>query len=210
MCDNNTGKDNLRPCALQLREQGTKLFAAPRHDPNPFEYPYTLGLALIAAAELFEIVSSGNDLDLASLFDGGEDRGPNLYTRMKCVRDLCSAAVWPISLRNENSLAGLQAKSTSHCVMPSAELWHRIIARFANTSAPDAVSEISALMDDTMESLLCISELLRHRDRNDSYQWTEIQRHTEHVRDHFDYAEETLIASLRPANEGDGKETAAT
>jgi hypothetical protein len=201
MYDNKTNNENIRSCSLQLHEQGTNLFTGPPGDPNPLAYPYTLGLALIAAAEICDIASSHNNSDLASLFDGGEDRGPNLHTRMRCVRDLCSAAVWPISLRDEQSLGDRHDEPTADSVKPTAEFWRRIIAQFANTSQPGAVSELSALLDDTMESLISISQLLKNCELNGGYEWAEIQRQTEHVRDHFDYAEEMLIASLWPASE---------
>src|SRR5207249_10380886 len=83
------------------------------HDALPI---YGLGLALIAAADVCRLVSRHDKLDLAALFDGGEERGANLYTRMRYVRDLCSSALFAVGIhRSEEHTSELQSRFDLVC-----------------------------------------------------------------------------------------------
>ena len=159
-----------------------------------------LALALIFAAEICEAASSERNTQLIGLFDGGETDTPNLHTRMKGVRDLCSAAAWSIQGRS-GEVSIPNDKYVSSVKKPAAAVWANLVNRFGSECDPRVAGEVAALLDDTFESLLSVSQLLESPESNSSDAWTEISRHIAHVRDHFDYAEEFLIATLRESSE---------
>ena len=57
---------------------------------------WPLGIALVEGASLFSILTSSVQEceGIHHLFDGGEEAGPNLDTRLRCIRDLCSASIY--------------------------------------------------------------------------------------------------------------------
>ncbi len=169
--------------------------------PDPLMHPQSLGFALLAASDICRVVSLGDRLRLAALFDGGEDRGPNLDTRMRCVRDLCSAASFAINLRAQG--AGREPEPRWSVAPPkiAKQIWHAIVRQHANAADARSVSEVIHLLDDAFESLLCVSECLKEAGRRNRRAWGEISRHITHVRDHFDYAEQALISSMKRGRE---------
>jgi hypothetical protein len=159
-----------------------------------------LMLALMFAAEICEAALSECNSDLAGLFDGGEPHLPNLHTRMKGVRDLCSAALWSIQVRSDDA-SDPNEVHVSGVEKPMAGLWRDLVCTYGDKCDASVADTVAALLDDTFESLLAVSQLLELPESNSFGKWTEIHRHIVHVRDHFDYAEESLIGTLRKSRE---------
>jgi len=193
-----TDRDILSGCALRLRSASKHTEAQSAVDMSAITCLDILARALLITAEICEVISSGKNADLKGLFDGGESNIPNLYTRMKAMRDLCSAAVWSIQVRSNRS-SSTNEEDILNVEKPDAGLWRGLVKQFANIPDARAADEVSALVDDTLEALLAVSRLLERPDT--SGRWTEILRHLSHVRDHFDYAEEFLIATLHASSE---------
>lgn len=77
----------------RTRAAGMKLISAASLEALPCENLYPLGLAMLEAAALYRMFDESSGYrDLSFLFDGGERNGPNLYSRLCCIRDLCKAA----------------------------------------------------------------------------------------------------------------------
>ncbi len=193
---------HIRKIGSGLREEGTALLRRGRNNLDPLTYPNGLGLALIAAADVCRLVSRHDKLDLAALFDGGEERGANLYTRMRCVRDLCSSALFAVGIHELRSSAAIDSDFAIEPAKPLILLWSDLIHNHANAMEPETVKEVAQLCDDVFESLFCAVEWLKASRRKDPGAWGEISRHIQHIRDHFDYAEHALIHSLRKSEEG--------
>ena len=192
--------DILRQCALKLRAASRCILPHRLADESAMARLDMLALALIFAAEICEAASSERNTDLVGLFDGGEPDAPNLYTRMKAVRDLCSAALWSIQVRSDNA-SYPNDDHVSGRGKPDAALWRELVSEFGDNCDARVADEVVALLDDTFGSLLAASQLLESSESDSLDKWTEIHRHIMHVRDHFDYAEEFLIATLRKSRE---------
>lgn len=192
--------DILRHCAARLRAASE--YALPQRlvGESAMGRLDMLTLALMFAAEICEATQSEHNSDLAGLFDGGEPDLPNLYTRMKAVRDLCSAALWSIQVRSDNASYS-NDEHVSAAGKPAAALWRELVSEFGDNCDAGVADEVVALLDDTFGSLLAASQLLESSESNSSDKWTEIHRHIMHVRDHFDYAEEFLIATIRKSSD---------
>ncbi len=193
---------DLRKIGSGLRDEGTALLRRARNNRDPLRFPHGLGLALIAGADICRLVSGGDKLDLAALFDGGEERGANLYTRIRCVRDLCSSALFAVGIHERKYTAAIDSGVTMEPAKPLMQLWSDVIHNHANAIEPETVKEVAQLCDDVFESLLCVVEWLKASRGKDPRAWGEISRHIQHIRDHFDYAEHALIHSLRKSEEG--------
>src|SRR3989441_11984787 len=192
-----TRRTDLKEVASKLRGGASWLLDRETENRDPLSYPYGLGFALFAAADLCGLVGSREELDLALLFDGGEDRGPNLYTRMRCIRDLCSAAFCAANEQGQKSGGIFDLEWTIHPAKTAMQIWLCIVTAHANDSDPNTVQEVTRLFDDVFESLLCVVECLSAAKQGEPRAWPEISRHIAHVREHFDYSEEALINSLR-------------
>jgi hypothetical protein len=161
-----------------------------------------LSLALMEASQLYSMFCCSSDKSLLSaLFDGNETKMPNLDTRLKCIRDLCSASNYGLNKRDENSSgSSILTKSNKKQSSPGAELWLEIIKKYAQPTKPGILLEVARLIDDILESMLCISNNLDNFFiRKETTSWDEIVRHSNHIKDHFDFAEDALIATMRPA-----------
>ena len=191
----------LEDVARKLKRQGKAVLKRATAVRGPFAYPHTLGSALLVAAGLCKLAGSNDRPDMASLFDGGEDSGPNAYTMIKCVRDLCSAALWAASVQEHQSRKCSARKRPLYPRQPLARLWRDIVRKHANQVERETAAEAAQLLDDMFESLLCIAEWLRMAKPIGRCAWSEIHRHIVHVRDHFDYAEHALIALLKEGTE---------
>jgi hypothetical protein len=192
-----TDDASLRACSSKLRRAAEKWLRKPVTDETVLEQLNALALALLVAAELCEIASSDTGADLMTLFDGGESSGPNIYTRMRCLRDLCSAASWSLHVRENDTLREDNIQSDWGRQRPPVEFWRDVFNRFADNSDPTMSFEVTSLLDDALEAILSAAQLLTSTDSERGPNWMEIHRHIDHVRDHFDYAETFLIGSLR-------------
>jgi len=196
-----TRRSDLKKIVSRLLEEGIEILKQGENNPDPLAHPHSLGLALVAGAEICRLISSRDKLDLAALFDGGEERGANLYTRMRCVRDLCSSALFAVGIQERRSSAVIDLDVAIEPSKPLMQLWREVILKHANAIEPEAVKEVTELFDDVFESLGAVAELLRAVRRKGSPGWGEISRHIQHIRDHFDYAEHALIHALRKAED---------
>ncbi len=130
---------------------------------------------------------------------------PNLDTRLTCIRDLCSASLCGLEKR-EDELTGLTSSEELSEDQPSLgdKLWLEVIEPYAQPNESEALLEVARLLDDVLEAILSISDHLGNllKDRGTG-SWGEIARHAQHIRDHFDYAEDALVSIIRPAEEYD-------
>ena len=191
----------VRICGMELLKT-TGIYTAGCQSIHP------LGMALIEATDLFSLLDERVDMrSVRSLFDGGESEGPNIETRLRCIRDYCNAAQYAARIRAED------AYDSERCPFDVEEYegvgeeeWLKRISPHANSTGHELV-EVARLLDDTLESILNIS---RHISRlingdvekpHEACYWNEIYRHTWHIGFHFDYAEDALISCLRVASE---------
>lgn len=169
---------------------------------------HPLGMALIEAADLFRLLSEDTDNRMMGpLFDGGESDGPNIETRLRCIRDYCSAAEYALRIRSEGACDSERCPSVLDAGEGvGEETWLKYIAPHIN-STPDGIMEVARLLDDVLESTISIFRYIEQiieghvKKPHEACCWEEIHRHAWHIQYHFDYAEEALISCLRVASE---------
>ncbi len=164
-------------------------------DPRGKEY-FFFSLAFWETSDLFcLLMENPSSSALTDLFDGGESKGTNLDTRLKFIRDLCSAL---IGLMNKNKNESSEASRLPVDIIqtPGEEIWVTLIGGYI--AKPDNSQEIGQLLDDILEAMLGISqELSIMLDQDEKTNWGEIKRLLTHVVDHFDHTEEMLIESMQ-------------
>lgn len=171
---------------------------------KPYESPcyslMPLSLALLEAEDLFKIFSLCDDLMLKNLFKGDDELSPNIDTRLRCIRDLCSASVYALMKRAEesDSSASILMHNTSKSI--DEKTWMEI---FKHYTKPEYCVELARLLDDILEAILSISDILSGFLTNgEKADWNELSRHIMHIKDHCDYAEDIIISCIVPAEEG--------
>src|SRR5262245_6771087 len=92
-----------------------------------------LGLALVGLAELFSLLGSDNQEHINSLFDGGEMTGPNIDTRLRCIRDLCGATAYALRVKQQHNTASALDKGGVSDQTPGEAAWFGFIARHTNS-----------------------------------------------------------------------------
>ena len=161
-----------------------------------------LALVLIEAAKLYSLFFNPSDSStFRDLFDGGQENMPNLDTRLNTIRDLCSASRYGLIWRAERSPdLGLQSQPHEPSNTPGEAFWVELLEPYAEPGEYKDLVEAARLIDDVLEAILDIGKNLKEIfDGGNLGSWNEIARHADHIRDHFDYAEESLISIMKPA-----------
>lgn len=189
----------------EVRRQALSVLqSAEAHDVTaPCNYLIPLALALLEAAHLFQLFGESKiQLNLDHLFDGGQSHGPNLDTRLKYIRDMCGAAVYGIN-RHALESVELQYKiEVEETSTPGELAWVKLLREGTSIQESETLREMARLLDDILESILGISQNLSGiKGKAGPLFWNEIYRHAVHVRDHYDYAEDKVISSMRPSSE---------
>jgi hypothetical protein len=204
-------------CLLtEIHSAGCDLFKNRETVPSACCSLLPLGIGLVEGAALFSVfdASIGQEEAVRSLFDGGETRGPNLYTRLKCVRDLFSASSYALREKCLQDAAILSDNNPVAVATPGELQWIALMARHTCARDEECVREVARLLDDSLEAMIAIASNLRGVStlppRSGSR--NEVYRHVCHVRDHFDYAEDMLLACICPSaieerNQGSTTET---
>lgn len=161
-----------------------------------------LGIALSAGRNLFSILLSNSNEEIHTLFDGGQDKGPNINTHLKFIRDLFSASEYAIDMKISLAKAGFKKNFPTVSVVGIN--WLDMINSHIKQTKKNVLTEALRLINETLEALLSIGSILSVYNLDISKEaWKETLRHVVHIRDHFDYAETYLIDLLRP---GEGKQ----
>jgi len=160
-----------------------------------------LGLALAEMAQLFEELLVAGPPEVHALFDGGETNGPNLDTRLKYIRDLCSASSYAVRGRIGDAFHAFVAAPDAPVESPGESAWLTILSEQANYGCHDSVVELARLLDDTFEAGAEIANSLGVFVTAEPACWNEVLRNLHHIRDHFDCAETLLIACMRPSKD---------
>ena len=63
-----------------------------------------LALALFETADLIKLLFHVDKTVIRNLFCGDEDTSPNIDTRLRCIRDLCSACVFGLTKRSDGQI----------------------------------------------------------------------------------------------------------
>jgi len=153
-----------------------------------------LALALLESISLFKIL--GDQLkpkDLKVIFDSTESRGPNLYTKLRYIRDLCSAADYGLDKLSgdyhEIDFDIVDKEVKTH----GEQKWKAIIFKYVMDKTNN-ILEVARLLDDIYGSVQnicgCLDKI--NGNKTKSY-WNEIHREVCHIKDHFDYAEDALL-----------------
>jgi hypothetical protein len=189
----------------EIELAGHKLWIEHASIEAPCRSLWPLGGALVEGAMLYALLQadpSGNHkVSLARLFDGGESEGPNIETRLKCIRDLCSASIFALEDRSAN--LEVQVGDVMEPIeTPGVSYWCGLLSTCFPQKDNQAVTEVARLLDDVFSELVRITiclQVLAEENRPDI--WPEIWRAASHIRDHFDYAEEIVIDSIVAAEE---------
>ncbi len=154
-----------------------------------------LALLLTQSADLLKL-SSGACWPVEML-NADESGGPNLHTRLRCLRDLASGAVFAAEARWRENEAFEDASSVQHVSFTVD--WEGLLRRYCNTEADaQVVREVVNVLDDVVEAAVLIAAEFVAPPRLPD--WNEVTRHLIHIRDHFDFAEQHVIDILRAAD----------
>lgn len=196
-----SSRQHLDHAIERIRNVGL-LLAADAFDPMvPYASLVPLGFALLHVAALFEVLVDGHGSRIAQLFSGDEDESPNIDTRLRSVRDLCSASSYAARYRSQKALNASAPGYDSHpSGAPGDQFWYQIIRRFVDWPAEDDLIEVCRFLDEMFEAALEIAEMLRSGGSTEQQVWDEVYRHVTHVRDHYDCVEEAIIDCIRPAD----------
>jgi hypothetical protein len=185
---------------IVLQTVGKQLLDSELDIEGPLDSLKPLGMVLLEGFNLFSILISGSYEKIHNLFDGGEEKGPNIDTRLKFMRDLISA-----SNRATYTRASLTHEAED---LPGVSVvgidWLESISPHVEQHDESVLTEVLELINETLEALLSIAMMLNtsNLDSVSKEVWREIHRHVVHIRDHYDYAETYIIDMLRPAEEG--------
>jgi hypothetical protein len=152
---------------------------------------------------LFRALEAGANEKLApnELFDGGESAGPNIDTRLRFLRDLCSSSTFTVRDRASAAAQAHFEEAVSSIESPGETYWIRLVTQLTaiNPADPNVV-ELGRLLDDVYTETERIANALNTVTTHEALiDWDEILRAINHVRDHYDYAEEMIIECIRPA-----------
>jgi hypothetical protein len=200
--DINVTYESAKEQLVILQKVGKLLLDSEFDNQNPLYSLWPLGMALLEGFNLFSILLFKSHKEIDNLFDGGQDKGPNIYTRLKFIRDLFSACGYA-TYYTRTSLTKPDLKVNLPDVSVEGINWLEIINPHVEQHEENILTEVFRLINETMEALLCIGLMLNVSKLNllSTEIWQETNRHTEHIRDHFDYAETYLLDVLRPATE---------
>ncbi len=161
-------------------------------------------MALLEGFDLFSILLFGSYNKIHNLFDGGEDKGPNIDTRLKFIRDLFSACEYVTSY-TKTSLIKTKSKTKIPKVSVVGINWLEVINLHIEQHEENVLTEVSNFINETLEALLSLGLMLDVSNLKlvSREIWQETNRHILHIRDHYDYAETYLIDVIRPASEGE-------
>jgi hypothetical protein len=165
-----------------------------------------LAIGLIESAALFSLFdpSTKDTGAVRALFDGGETAGPNLDTRLRCIRDLCSASVYSLRVKAFHSNGATPQSCTDDVETPGEHEWVQLISSYACSGDDKAIVETSRLLDDLFEGMVHIARNLRRlAEGMAAGSWNEVYRSACHIRDHCDYAEEMVVACICRAKDED-------
>ena len=134
--------------------------------------------------------------DATQLFDASEDRGLNLDSRLKRIRDLCSASIPELRMLARSE--GLPKPGQADVNGDEGRVleWSQFFEARAAHASSSEWEEGARLMDDVAESLATVVALLNARDNRPI--WNEVYRNVTHVRDHYDHAENSIIGLMKP------------
>jgi hypothetical protein len=168
-------------------------------EPVVYEKPcfslVPLALALMETFDLYSNIFDSSDYHvIESFFDANEESMPNIDTRLKCIRDLCSSTVYALQKRAEEDVQHSQVDSQTHL---GQNYWVSILKPHTNYTNSADIVEAARLLDDLLESMIIVSETLHNLFNVNKGSWNEVYRHVRHIIDHYDYAEEFIISCLR-------------
>lgn len=187
-------KDVITREILQLAAVSNKILKREAVYKEPCLSLVPLALSLKETCDLYsKLLHAPNSMDLQSLFDGGEELTPNIDTRLKCIRDLCSASIYGLKKRSQ----GEADQDVEYSAGPGQEYWIKIIEAYTNTDTQNNTIEAAKLLDDLLESMIAIAHTLSGIFDHGNGSWNEAYRHAKHIRDHYDYAEDFIISCLR-------------
>jgi hypothetical protein len=190
--------------AMDIQSMGRQLLGSHDLVDSPIQSLLPLGLALVEGGSLFSEFNPSMDqgADLGALFDGGETAGPNLHTRLRYIRDLCSASGYGLQERALRSNRPSTESSNDAVETPGERAWANLIATHASSRDEKCIEEVARLLDDVLEAMIRIVANLRGLASGLSWgSWSEVDRHICHIRDHFDYAEDMVLDCIQPAKE---------
>jgi hypothetical protein len=170
-----------------------------RHEKSCYSL-MPLAFALMEAVDLYSFIcDTSNKLRIANLFDANEVTMPNIDTRLRTIRDLCSASNYGLQKRSEEFPDNTPVDSKSLEGIPLGEgFWLETLRPYLDTANHKDSLEVARLLDDVLESVIIISENLNSLLKGSvAGSWNETYRQTSHIRDHFDYAEDSLISCIR-------------
>jgi hypothetical protein len=168
---------------------------------------WPLGLALLEGAALFAVLeSTANDHHaIADLFDGGESNGPNLDTRLMCIRNLCGASIYGLRQRASEGSACDQSGCTEAVEAPGEAFWAKLISQYVASNDGPTITEVARLLDDVFEETARIAKYVKARlPYVPPKSWNEIYRAVCHIRDHIDYGESMILSCIKAASENPG------
>ncbi len=182
----------------EIGDWAGNLFRKTPKNHNPHLDWFPIKLALLATAQLYQQFLPHPDLhQVRQLLDGGEPHEPNLNTRLRYIRDLCSASTYFFKMKGRNS-SDHSLDPVTMVQTPGEKVWSAWLANEVPESAN--VQELARLLDDVLEAMLCVYyNLLLLEDHDQEAIFDEVHRHLTHVVGHFDYAEEFLIEAMHPA-----------
>ena len=170
---------------------------------SPYRGLLALGAALLEGACLYSALNDPYPLDsekIRPMFDGGESNGPNIDSRLRIIRDLCSASTFALNALSCNDGSNPKEEFIDDSFKESEHEQRIWLGPFVAVSALNNEgerTELCRLLGDVFESFVHVSHILQIlQDNADKRLWNEAYREVCHIRDHFDYAEEILMASI--------------
>src|ERR1700687_843574 len=116
---------------------------------SPCRTLWPLGLALIESAALFSVLDALPPAQgqPCTLLDGGESAGPNIDTRLRVIRDLCSASAYALSEMSSEQVPDVEDAPVVVVETPGGLHWVTLLREFLGPSDETCVTELCRLLN---------------------------------------------------------------